>query len=68
MEIVEIKKAAFVFDSTEREKLIQCLKYCRHRLKEHKDCGLQKSDVGGDFIRYILSGLGVYYHENEKGE
>ena len=35
METVKITKEAFVFDKTEKEKLLTALGYLKHRLKNH---------------------------------
>ena len=56
METIEIKKKALVLDKAEIEGLIECLKYCRHRLTEHPTCGLRKV-TDWDFVAYSIRKL-----------
>lgn len=57
MEKIKIEKEAFVLDAVEKNKLIQLLKYCRHRFEFHLDCGIHQMAVEPSFIDYLLKNL-----------
>ena len=57
MEIIEIKKTALVLDKTETSRLVECLKYCQHRLIHHEDSGIHKSKATADFVDYMIKNL-----------
>jgi len=48
---------AFVFDSTEKKKLRQCLNYCWHRLTKHERCGLRSIGVTEKFVEYMRKNI-----------
>lgn len=56
MEIIKIEKEAFVLDKEEKEKLIACLLYCKHRLEKH-DSGLEHLKGGLAFVLYMIEQL-----------
>ena len=57
MEKIKIEREAILLDKDELDKLYQCLKYCKHRLVEHSESGLEKAGVPVKFIDYLLKVL-----------
>ena len=57
METVKITKEAFVFDKTEKEKLLTALGYLKHRLRNHDSVGIMKLRQFGittEFVDYLM--------------
>ena len=61
MEKIAFQKVGYCFDVEEKRKLIELVKYCRHRSLEHPESGIHKA-CNGYFIEYLLDNL----EENEK--
>ena len=57
MEKIKIEKEAIVLDEIEKSKLIALLKYCRHRLINHSNSGIQECGVENSFVDYLLKNL-----------
>lgn len=57
MEIVKIEREALILDTKEKEKLLQLIKYCRHRVSEHCGTGISGSAKLANFIDYMIKNL-----------
>ena len=59
MEKVKFEQEAIVFLPAEREKLIECLNYCYHRMTDHfkLHSGLFKAGVTLSFVDYMRKNL-----------
>lgn len=55
MDIIEVKKKAFVLDEKELESLVDILKYCMHRIIEHPSSGINSSKRTKRFVEYLLN-------------
>lgn len=57
MEKMEVVKTAIVLDTTERSKLIACLEYCLHRIREHPGNGLSRAGVDAKYVEYMRKNI-----------
>ena len=57
MEIIKVEREALVLDEKEKERLKECLRYCKHRQEKHPDSGISGCHGLYKFITYMLENL-----------
>ena len=61
MDKTTVTKTAYVFDEVEKSKLLQILRYAKHRLEQHGSSvnaqfptGLERAGIDVNFVKYLI--------------